>query len=250
MPIFEINLGNPAPAASASIWVTILTGLAVAVGAGVVMFLLNWAREVIMARRHKNDEAAVLAFSIASQIDNFINSCYQVVAHGVYYDDEGGMMDGAKGPIKISFSEKHQWTVFDRTLQHRIRSLPNKLEVADAVLDSIWDQEWSDLEDILPKRAELYAEIGLEALDINAILHKKYGVPLLDRKTTDPASTFSKLLESFAESRERHANGPCEQDMEESAELLPPPSIGELNVRFAAFKVALDVALKRHDFTM
>lgn len=248
MPIFEINFGSSA--SSPSIWVTIMTGLAVAVGAGVVMFLLNWAREVIMARRHKDDEAAVLAFSIASQIDKFINSCYHVVAHGVDYDDEGGMMDGAKGAIKISFSENHQWTVFDRTLQHRIRSLPNKVEVADAVLDSIWGQEESELEEILPKRAELFAEIGLEAMDVNAILHKKYGVPLLDRKTTDPASTFSKLLESFAVCRERRANGPCEQDMEELAELLPPPSTEELNVRFAAFKVALDVALKRHGIVL
>lgn len=244
MPIFEINFGSSA--SSSAIWVTIITGLTVAVGAGVVMFLLNWAREVIMARRNKDDEAAALAFTIASQIDHFINSCYQVVAHGVDYDEEGGMIDGAKGAIKLSLSDKHQWTVFDRSLQHRIRSLPNKLEVADAVLDSIWDQEWSDLDDILPKRAELYAEIGLEAIDINAILHRKYGVPLLDRKTTDPAATFTKLLESLAEFRDRHANGSSEQELEDLAELLPPPSIEELNVRFAEFKVLLEIAVKRH----
>lgn len=247
MPIFEINFGSSA--SSPSIWVTIMTGLAVAVGAGVVMFLLNWAREVIMARRSKDDEAAALAFSIASQIDKFINSCYQVVAHGVDYDEEGGMVDGSKGAIKISFPETLRWTVFDRTLQHQIRSLPNKVEVADAVLDSIWDRKESELEDVLPKRAELFAEIGLEAMAINAILHKKYGVPLLDRKTTDPSATFTKLLESFADSRERHANGPSEQDLEDLAELLPSPSFQELNIRLAALDEDLRAALKRHGIT-
>lgn len=250
MPIFEINLTNSAPAAPVSIWVTIMTGLAVAVGAGIVMFFLNWAREVIMARRHKDDEAAVLAFSIASQIDEFINSCYQVVEHGVYYDEEGGMNDGAKGAIKISFTDNHPWTVFDRTLQHRIRSLPNKVVVADAVLDSIWDQEWSDLDDVLPKRAELFAEIGLEAVKINAILHENYGVPLLDRKTTDPAASFTKLLDSFSNARAQNAVDPSEQDIEDLAELPPQPSIEELNIRMAALGEALDVALKRHGITM
>jgi len=243
MPIFEITVGHSAP--PPSVWETIVTGLVVAIIGGAVIFALNMWRETHMAYTHRKREAGVLAFTIAAQIDQFINKCYQVVARGYDFDHDGQVTDRS-GSASISFPDNLKWEVFDKNLQHRIRSLPNEVEVAGAVLSKLWDEGEGYLLDVVQEREELFAELGLKALEINHILHELYGVPLLDRKTIDPEKTFTASLKSFSDAREKYANRSAEQDLADLAHLLPPPSIEELNIRMTALRAALRAAQSRH----
>jgi hypothetical protein len=241
MPIFEITFGHSAP--PPSVWETIITGLTVAIIGGAVIFGLNVWRETHTAYTHRKREAGVLAFTIAAQIDQFINKCYEVVARGYDFDHDGQVTDRS-GSAGISFSDALKWEVFDKNLQHRIRSLPNEVDVAGAVLDKIWDEGEGDMLEVVQEREELFAELGLKALEINNILHALYGVPLLDRKTIDPGKIFRASLKSFADARDRY--GPSKEDLADLPDLLSPPSIEELNKRRAALSEDLRSARTRH----
>ncbi|NTF64962.1 hypothetical protein [Rhizobium rhizogenes] len=240
MSIFEITIGSSAP--PPSLWTTILTGLAVALGGGIVLFGLNWLREYLTARWTRQNQAGVLAFTVASQIDQFVSKCFEVVAYGYDFDPESGQVRDKSGSANLSFSDDLPWGVFDKELQHRIRSLPNEIHVAERTLAKSWDDGDGYLLDVLQEREELYAQIGLNALELNSILHKRYGVPLLDRKEWRPEETFRGSLKSFADARD---NNTTLRDQGFFTDLLPGPSEEELRNRMSALSSDLKAAMDR-----
>jgi hypothetical protein len=240
MSIFEITIGSSAR--SPSLWTTILTGLAVALGGGIVLFGLNWLREVLTARWTRQNQAEVLAFTVASQIDQFVSKCFEVVAHGYDFDPESGQVRDKSGSANITFSDDLPWGVFEKELQHRIRSLPNEIHVAERTLAKSWDDGDGYLLDVLQEREELYAQIGLNALELNGILHKRYGVPLLDRKGWRPEETFRGSLKSFADARDANTKL---RDQGFFSDLLPGPSDDELKQRMRVLDADLQNAVGR-----
>ncbi len=239
MNLITISFGSAGT--PSSLWTTIITGLAVALGGGIVLFGLNWAREYLTASWTRQNQAGVLAFTVASQIDQFVSKCFEVVADGYDFDPESGQVRDKSGSAQISFSDDLPWDVFDKELQHRIRSLPNEIHVAERTLAKTWDVGEGYLLDVLQEREELYAQIGLNALELNNILHKRYGVPLLDRKGWHPEEAFHTSLKNFADARERQKERRSRQDAD-LLDLLPPPSLEQLNARRDALSDALQAA--------
>lgn len=92
-----------------------------------------------------------------------------------------------------------------KKLQYQIRSLPNKIDVADRSVGSLYEfgQGPPDFGDAFEEREFRYAFIGLEACLINDILAEKYEVPLLDRGEWDPAGDLKAVIEKISKSRER-----------------------------------------------
>lgn len=213
-----------------------------AVAAGVILFLLNWWREWLTDRLKRTSEARVLAFTVSSQLDEFISQCSALVSRGFDFDPESGSVRDKAKPVKLSFSPNLPWSVLDMTLQHRIRSLPNEIDVIEHTLSSLWAEEDSDLLDVLEKREELYAQVGINAFNINLILHKQYGVPLLNRRHWRPEKIFENSLEKFAQFRDvvdtlkKHV---------ELDELMPAASDEELRQRMSRLTLALQDAQKR-----
>ncbi|MBB2713322.1 hypothetical protein N2597_11290 [Rhizobium sophoriradicis] len=243
MSIITISLG--AVSVPTSLWTTIFTGLAVALGGGIVLFALNWFRDYLTARWTRQNQAGVLAFTVASQIDQFVSKCFEVVASGYDFDPESGQVRDRSGSANLSFSDDLPWTVFDKELQHRIRSLPNEIHVAERTLAKSWDDGEGHLLDVLQEREELYAQIGLNALELNAILHIRYGVPLLDRKEWRPEDTFRNSLKDFADRRETVS---ALRDQFDLSDLLPSAPDQELKHRMAALAANLQSALGRHTY--
>ncbi len=240
MNVVAITFGGGAPPISAL--TTILSGLAVALVAGIVLFALNWLREHLTTKWKRNSEASVLAFTIASQLDEFISQCSDVVAHGYDFDEQSGnVMDAAK-PTKLSLSNDLPWSVLDKNLQHQIRSLPNEVDVANRTLDASWREEHIELLDVLQEREELYAQIGLKALALNKTLAERYDVPLLNRRDWHPEKIFKSSLENFATHRAIVKNLSSKIEL---PDLLPPTSSAELSRRHMALSADLKAAADR-----
>ena len=128
MSIFAITIVNSAT--PPSIWTTIFTGLAVALGGGVVLFGLNWLREHLTSNWKRQSEAEVLAFSLATELDRLIAACSDVVHDQLYEDRETGIWESTVKTPEISFSDDLIWAAFEKRLQYRIRALPNKIGAA------------------------------------------------------------------------------------------------------------------------
>jgi hypothetical protein len=231
MILISVSLGAASSApASTFVW-----SVGTAVAAGVILFLLNWGRELVTAHWKRENEAGVLAFTLATQLDEFISKCSDVVTNG-WTEDERGMPTSTMNTPSISFPSDLDWWVFPKELQHEIRSLPNKVDVADRALDNTW--EHGDPWDVYYEREMRYAEIGLEAIKINAKLAKRYGVPLLDRGSWRPETIFRERLEKYVKQRKE-----SEEAGWDLAWLLPRPPLEVLKKRHADLATALDAAM-------
>ncbi|PDT50048.1 MULTISPECIES: hypothetical protein [Sinorhizobium] len=239
MNLLSISIGGGSPTPAA----TFVWSVGTAVAAGVILFLLNWGRELLTAHWKRKSEAGVLAFTLASQLDQFISDCSDVVARGYDFDEETGRpVDMAKAPI-ITFSNDLPWWVFPKELQHQIRSLPNMVDVANRALDETWRQEHGELLDVLEEREERYAEIGLVALAVNDHLSVMYGVPKLDRKDWRPEIVFQDSLDRFEDWRERQ-----QAKVKVTVEMLARRSLSleELLQRTRALDRDLTAAIEHH----
>lgn len=240
MNFFNVSIGG-ASSAPVSWLSTILPGLTVALVAGIILFLLNWLREYLTARWKKKSEAEVLAFTLVTEFDRLIAACSEVVDDPLHQDNHGVWETTVKTPW-IEWPDNWNWGSFPKKLQYRIRSIPNKIYLANRNVSHLWEYGDGppDFGDAFDERTFRYAWIGLEAVLINEILAKEYGVPLLDRGEWDPEERFKREIQKITERREEEKANPWPTP----DWLLPKVSIEELQERHAKLAVDLDAALK------
>ncbi|XNO40749.1 hypothetical protein ACL2DZ_00285 (plasmid) [Sinorhizobium meliloti] len=232
--------GASASAPQTWLTTTVLPGVTVALIGGIVLFLLNWGREYLTAYWKKESEAEVLAFSLVTQFDQLISECADVVDDPLHEDRETGCYESTTKTPEIIFADGTDWSVFPKDLQYKIRSIPNKIDVAGRNISNIGEYGEGPpyYGDAFEERRIRFAWIGLEACLINEILAKKYGVPSLDRGDWEPEERFKREIERVTKSREEAANWP-EPDW-----LLPKVPIEELNDRRTKLAADLDIAIK------
>jgi len=221
---------------------TVLPGVAVALIAGIVLFLLNWGREYLTAHWKKESEAEVLAFSLATQFDRLISQCADVVDDPLHEDRETQCWEATVRTPEIIFAESTIWSVFPKSLQYKIRSIPNKIDVADRNIGSLWEYGDGppDYGDAFEERRWRYAWIGLEACLINDILGDKYGVPALERGDWDPEERFKREISKIDERRRDEEQNPWPV----ADWILPAAPIEELQERHAKLTTDLEMAMK------
>lgn len=240
-----VNFTIGGSAAAPQTWLTtILPGLTVALVAGIVLFLLNWLREWLTARWNRKSEAEVLAFSLVTEFDRLVAACSEVVDDPLHQDEHGVWDTTVKTPW-IEFPEIWKWGSFPTKLQYQIRSIPNKIYLANRSVSSLWEYGDGppDYDDAFEERRFRYAWIGLEAVLINDILAKEYGVPLLDRGEWDPEERFETEIEKISKSREEEKANPWPQPYW----MLPEVPIEELTERHRKLAVDLEAAQKRQE---
>lgn len=183
MNFINFTIGLGASSAPQTWLTTVLPGVTVALIAGIVLFLLNWFREWLTAWLKKKSEAEVLAFSLATLFDTLISECADVVDDPLHQDRETQCWESTTRTPEIIFPELVTWSVFPKALQYQIRSIPNKIDVADRNIGTLWEYGDGppDYDDAFEERRWRYSSIGLEACLINVILAKKYDVPILER---------------------------------------------------------------------
>lgn len=236
---FTVGAASPAPAS----WLmTALPGVTVALIAGVILFLLNWGREHLTAYWKRKSEAEVLAFSLATQLDGLISECANVVDDPLYQDPESQCWQSTVKSPTIIFPEHITWSVFPKALQYQIRSIPNKIDVAERNISSLgeYGDGPPDYDDAFDESGFRYAWIGLEACLINETLADKYGVPLLDRGEWHPADRFRSEIAKITKRRdeEKARKWPIPDF------LLPKVPIEELHARHAKLTLDLEAATK------
>lgn len=207
---FVIGTASSAPPTWLS---TVLPGLTVALVAGIVLFLLNWLREWITAHLKRKTEAEVLAFSLVTEFDRLVAACSEVVDDPLHMDGQTGIWETTVKTPWIDFPDSWDWSSFPTKLQYRIRSIPNKISLANRSVSSLWEygEGPPDYHDAFEERTLRYAWIGLEAVLINDTLAKEYGVPLLDRGDWDPEERFRREIEKISKRRDAEKANPWPQ---------------------------------------
>lgn len=233
-----------APSTPPTLIETALPGLTVAIVAGIVLFLLNWFREWLTARLNRSSEAKVVAFSLVTEIDRLIAACAEVVDDPLHLDPETGMYETTVKSPWIEFPDSWNWGSFPTKLQYRIRSIPNRIYLANRSVSSLYEYGDGppDYGDAFEERTFRFAEIGIEAIEINDTLTRVYGVPLLDRGTWNPLEYFSREMAKITARREKEAA--LERPV--PGWMLPNVPIEELSARRTKLTRDLSAALERH----
>lgn len=236
---FNLSFGA-APAISPSLLETVTPGLTIAIIGGFFIFLLNWAKDIVMARLKRKSEARVIAFSLVTEIDRLISGCSEVVNDPLHVNNGGYTETTVRSPT-IEFPDTWNWANFPVRLQYRIRSLPNIIFSANSSVASLYEYGEGPPEytDAYVERTFRFAEIGLEAIEINCILARRYGIELIERGHWDPAANFLAEIAKIVAIRE-----------EEAARQLPPvfwmlDSVEQLNARHAKLTTDIAAALQR-----
>ncbi|KAB1086178.1 hypothetical protein F4V91_06855 [Neorhizobium galegae] len=222
---------------------TVIPGVTVALIAGIVLFLLNWLRDWLTGYWKKKSEAEVLAFSLATIFDGFISACSNAVDDPLYQDPETQCWQSTVTSPTIIFPEHITWSVFPKALQYKIRSIPNKIDVAERNISSLgeYGDGPPDYGDAFEESSWRYAWLGLEAYLINEILADKYGVPVLERGDWDPADRFKSEIAKIDKSRneEKSRQWPVPEFM------VPKIPIEVLHARHAMLTADLEAAMKK-----
>ncbi|NEI64972.1 hypothetical protein [Rhizobium leguminosarum] len=236
MNLITISFG--AGSAPSSLWTTIFTGLAVALGGGLVLFGLNWLREYLMAKWNRHTEAEVLAFSLASELDRLISACYGVANDPQEEDRETGEWEPTAKSPSLTWGENLKWSSFPRSLHYRIRALPNKIDAAKKSCQNA--AEYGDgpphYNDYFREREERFSWIGLEACALRQELSDHYGVEMIQRGEWDPEESFKGKIAEAEKMKAILANLP------EPGFLRKKIPIEELEKRRAALGTALEAA--------
>lgn len=237
--MLNINFGS----AAADPVSTITTGLIVAVGAGIILFLLNWFREWLTAYLKRRSEAEVLAFTLTTMLDKLISDCTDVMDDPRHEDQKTGMYESTVPTPVVQFPETWSWHVFPKKLQYQIRSLPNKIDAANRSIGHVFDYGEGPpfFGDAFEERENLYAWIGLEACLINELLHREYGVTLLDRGEWDPAQSFKERIDKIAKARAESE----EWTKTQPSWFMPETTIEEVKERHRKLAADLEAATKR-----
>ncbi|WP_322886513.1 hypothetical protein U8C31_18265 [Sinorhizobium medicae] len=241
MNLFNFTVGATGSAPPS--WLTtVLPGLTVALVAGVVLFLLNWLREWLTGYLKRKTEAEVLAFSLVTEFDRLVATCSEVIDDPLHMDMNSGYWESTVKAPWIEFPDAWDWGSFPKRLQYRIRSIPNKIYLANRAVSNLWDygEGPPDFGDAFEERTIRFAWIGLEAVLINDILAKEYGVPLLDRGEWDPEQRFKDEIAKITKRRDHENAHPWPKP----DWMLPKVPIEELQERHAKLAVDLEAALK------
>jgi len=230
-----LSLGG---AAQSSAFTNFLTGISVAILAGLVVFGLNWFREWLTSYLKRKSEAEVLAFSLVNQLDRLIAECSDVVSDPRRENEDGNTRTTVKSP-EVQFPDHWNWTVFPKKLQYQVRSLPNKIDAANRSVSSLfeWGDGAPDYSDAWEEREYRFAFIGLEAVLVNDSLAEKYGVPILDRGGWKPDEMFSDKIALIDQSRKED-----KFKWEIPEHFKPKVPRAELDKRMSDLVVGLDIA--------
>lgn|GEM_PF-5993962 len=123
----------------ASLLDTVTPGITVALIAGITLFLLNWLRGGLTAKWKKKSEAEVLAFSLVTEFDRLIAACAEVVDDPLHMDQQTGIWESTVKTPWIEWPDNWHWSSFPKRLQYRVRSIPNKIYLANRSASALWD---------------------------------------------------------------------------------------------------------------
>ncbi|RVG29481.1 hypothetical protein CN233_18575 [Sinorhizobium meliloti] len=241
MSLISISFGSSSPPTSPHM--TIITGLVVALVAGIVLFFLNWFREWITGHLQKRRRAEMLAFSLTTQLDELISGCMDVAFDSLQEDYETGEYCSTVTPPSITFKDDIDWTVFPRDTQFRVRSLPNQIDAArrSVAHEFEYGEGPPYFGDAFLEREYRFSLIGLEAIALNDQMAAEYKVPKLDRGAWAPRTSFEVKIANVERIRAEAAELKNKRDW-----FKKRITIEELAERHADFHAALDAATNEH----
>ncbi|MBY3044831.1 hypothetical protein [Rhizobium leguminosarum] len=126
--------------------------------------------------------------------------------------------------------------MFPKALQYKIRSFPNKIDVTDRDIGSLWDygDGPSDHGDAFEERRWRYSWIGLEACLFNDMLAQKWGA---DTGEWDPEGRFKREISTLVERMKPPIRGQRQW-------FVPDVPMEELRERHKKLEVHVEAALK------
>jgi hypothetical protein len=193
----------------------------------IVGSVIPWIKESLSDRSQRSRHANYLAVQIVCVLDEFIDTCFDVVCDdGTYMGQPAGAGPGNEDqyiaqvalPVKIDYPTDLEWKSIHSDLMYRILILPNSLRTANRVID--WAAENSFMpenEDYFEARHEQYSNLGLEALALTETIRKTYKLPDVVSNGGSPRQQFESAKLKIQLSRDKSAR--LIEDMNASLDL-------------------------------
>ena len=143
-----------------------------------ISFMLTWFREARAANIQRRLDAEQLAIKLVIRLDEVIAACVDLIEDPMLADHQGLPQSTVKDP-EISLPAG-QYTVFPSPLMFDILSLPSSRQLIEVHLARLGN-ECDPLEyaRFYRVRAEYFAHLGLQALDLIDRLSERYHLPAI-----------------------------------------------------------------------
>jgi hypothetical protein len=174
---------------------------------------LSLLKDWWLTRMSSDRKARYLAIRVVCVLDNFFNSCVEVV-----FDDglcqgqpnaEGYLEPQVEMPKPPVFPADLDWQTIDHGLMYKILSLPNQVEAGHRSVCAIGEFAFPpDYEEYFEERWLQFAELGLIAAQLAFDLRTAYGIPqhnCRNQEMVDSLKVKKSELEAKGRTCETHA---------------------------------------------
>lgn len=130
----------------------------------------------IEAKRVTSKNAGYLAILVSSHLDDFATGCASVVGDGGEADNTGMTYSQVKAPEFSPRDLDVDWKSLPVTLMGRVLDLPFKISEVGRLLSSDDFRDPPDFCAYFVERQLQYSNLGLEAIELAALLRKQVGL--------------------------------------------------------------------------
>ncbi|MGY3855311.1 hypothetical protein ACW5W8_21195 [Aeromonas aquatilis] len=143
-----------------------------------ISFMLTWFREALAAKIQRRLDAEQLAIKLVIKLDEVVAACVDLVEDPMLADHQGLPQSTVKDPDIIL--PAGQYTVFPSPLMFGILSLPSSRQLIEVHLARLGnDCDPLEYAEFYRVRAEYFAHLGLQALDLINQLSERYHLPAI-----------------------------------------------------------------------
>lgn len=143
-----------------------------------ISFMLTWFREERTARIQRRLDAEQLAIKLVTMLDGVIAACVDLIEDPMSVDHQGLPQSTVQNPV-ITLPAG-QYSVFPSPLMFDILSLPGSCQLIEVHLARLGNEcDPQEYAEFYRARAEYFAHLGLQALDLINQLSERYHLPAI-----------------------------------------------------------------------
>lgn len=177
-------------------------GGAIAIAGQLMVFLLGWGKEHLVARKKIELEAQHLGIRLVYVLEKLVGDCYSAVNDHTFTDQSGLTFNAVDNP-DLTLPLDGDYRVLPTAIMYDVMSMPSRLEAIKEALATM--REFAsppDYSEYYEYRRETLSKLGLKALEVIDALCKKYRFPRPERiEHYDPKDVFLYYLRESAEAR-------------------------------------------------
>ncbi|WP_169431128.1 hypothetical protein [Pseudomonas fluorescens] len=175
-------------------------GGAIAIAGQLMVFLLSWGKEHIVAWRKSELEAQHLGIQLVYVFEKLAGDCYSAVNDHTFTDQSGRTFNAVDNP-ELTLPPNGDYRVLPTAIMYDVMSIPSRLEAIREGLAAMHEfASPPDYSEYYEYRRETLSRLGLKALELVDALCNKYKFPRPERiEHYDPKEVFLHYVRKSAE---------------------------------------------------